>query len=210
MQQKVLQAALRTETGKGPVRRLRESGKIPAIVYGHEQNHCISIDAHEFSQKFKTISENTIITLKTPEGDHDVLVKDYQENLLKRQILHIDFFEIESGKVLRTRVPIHVTGNAPGVREGGILETGVHELEIECLPKDIPDVYTVDISTLAIGSSVHVSDLGALSGVRILTSPDQMLVTCAHPRAEVASVAAEAAEEAVEGAEEEETESSAE
>ncbi len=204
MQQKVLQANIRTETGKGPVGRLRRSGQIPAVVYGHEKTHSISIDGREFSQKFRTISENTIITLKTPEGDHDVLVKDYQENLLKRQILHIDFYEIESGKVLRTHVPIHVLGNSPGVREGGILETGLHELEIECLPKDIPEVYTVDISALGIGNSIHVNELQQLDGVKILNSQDQMVVTCAHPRAEAVPAAAEEEEEAVaEGAEEE-------
>lgn len=197
MEQKVLNAAIRAETGKGAVGRLRKSGRIPAVVYGHEKTHTISIDGREFSQKFKTISENTIITLKTTEGDHDVLVKDYQENLVKRQILHIDFYEIESGKVLRTHVPVHITGNAPGVREGGVLETGLHELEIECLPINIPEVYKVDVSGLAIGMAIHVSDLTQLDGVRILNSQDQMVVTVSHARAEAAPAAEEEGEEAV-------------
>lgn len=195
MQQKVLEASIRSETGKGPVGRLRKEGMIPAVVYGHEKTHTISINGREFSQKFKTISENTIITLKTPEGDHDVLVKDYQEDLLKRRILHIDFYEIESGRVLRTHVPVHVTGSAAGVREGGILESGLHELDIECLPKDIPEVYTVDVTELQVGNSIHVSDLVKLEGVRILNSPDQLVVTVAHPRAEAVPAAAEEEEE---------------
>ncbi|WP_455381085.1 50S ribosomal protein L25 [Salinispira pacifica] len=206
MEQKVLQGDLRTAIGKGPVGRLRRSGKIPAVIYGHEKSHSISIDEREFGQKFKTISENTIITVKTPEGDHDVLVKDYQEDLLSGRITHIDFYEIVSDRLLRTHVPVHLTGNAPGVREGGVLESLLHEIEVECFPRDIPQSMVVDISALGIGDAVHVSDLAVAEEVRILNAPDQVIVTVAHQRIEV--VAAPAGEEAEE-AEEAEAEAGA-
>jgi large subunit ribosomal protein L25 len=195
MEQKILQAAVRTEIGKGPVGRLRKNGKIPAIVYGHKKSHPSAIDAREFGQKFKTMSENTIITIKTSDGDYDVLVKDYQEDLMTGNLVHIDFYEIERDRLLRTHIPLHIVGNSPGVREGGILESLLHEVEIECFPRDIPGNIDVDISELAIGNSIHISDIATMNNVRILHSADQVIVTVAHPKAEVV---AEVVEEAVE------------
>ncbi|HUX49397.1 MAG TPA: 50S ribosomal protein L25 [Spirochaetia bacterium] len=193
MEQKVLQGNVRADIGKGPVGRLRKTGKIPAIIYGHEKCHSIAIDAREFGQKFKTVSENTIITIHTEQGDHDVLVKDYQEDLATGRIMHIDFYEIETNKVLKTRVPFHIAGTAPGVREGGVLETLLHDLEIECLPRDIPQSITVDISTLAVGSSIHVSDIALPAGIRVLAANDQVIVTVAHQKAEVVAAVVEPA-----------------
>lgn len=195
MDQKVLAGALRTEIGKGPVGRLRKSGKIPAVIYGHEKSHAISIDEREFGQKFRAISENTIITVETSEGNHDVLVKDYQEDLLTGRITHIDFYEIVSDRLLRTHVPVHMEGNAPGVREGGVLETLLHEIEVECYPRDIPQTVLVDISGLAIGDAVHVGDLEFAAEVRVLNNADQVIVTVAHQRIEVVAAAEEEVEE---------------
>ncbi|HUX14635.1 MAG TPA: 50S ribosomal protein L25 [Spirochaetia bacterium] len=201
MEQKVLQGALRTETGKGPVGRLRRNGKIPAVIYGHEKSHAITIDAREFGRKFRTISENTIITVETSGGNHDVLVKDYQEDLLTGKITHIDFYEIVSDRLLRTHVPVRMKGTSPGVREGGVLETLLHDIEIECYPKDIPESFEIDISGLAIGNSIHVSDLSVPKDARILNALDQVVVTVAHQRIEIVEpTAAEAAAEGEEAA----------
>lgn len=200
MEQKVLAGNLRTEIGKGPVGRLRKSGKIPAVIYGHEKSHAISIDEREFGQKFRTISENTIITVETSEGNHDVLVKDYQEDLLTGRITHIDFYEIVSDRLLRTHVPVHLKGIAPGVREGGVLETLLHEIEVECYPRDIPQAVEVDISGLAIGDAIHVGDLKFADEVRVLNTPDQVIVTVAHQRIEVVAPTGEEEAEEEEGA----------
>jgi large subunit ribosomal protein L25 len=195
MEQKTLTAHWRKVFGSADSRRQRRNGKIPAVIYGHGEPKGLLIDAHEFSTKFITVSESTIINLRVDEDSHDVLIRDYQEDTISGAITHVDFYEIERGKVLRTNVGLHLNGAAVGIREGGILESFVHELEVECLPKDLPESIDVDITHLEIGHSIHVRDIGAPSGVEILNSQDQVVCTIAHKRAEVEEVPEELAEE---------------
>jgi large subunit ribosomal protein L25 len=194
--------------------RLRSTGKIPAVIYGHTTPTSITVDAREFRTAFKRITENTIVELHMPGGVHEVLVKDYQKDNLTGQILHVDFYEFEKGKALRTRVPIRLAGNPVGVKEGGILETLLHVLEVECLPKDLPEEITLDISELGLDRAMHVRDFTLPANVRALQTPDQVVCLVAHRKAEeeVAPAAVEGevpaeGEEAAEGAEKtEETE----
>lgn len=199
MEQKNLSATLRKEIRKGATRMLRRNGRIPAVVYGHSGTSALSVDEHEFGQKFKRITENTIVNLSFDGKSYDVLVKDFQEDVLSGRITHIDFYEIESGKVLRTNVPVHLVGNPIGVREGGLLEQRLHEIEVECLPKDIPEAISLDIAAIAIGDTMHVGDLPLLEGVKVLNTPDQVIVAVTHPKEEVL-VAAGEEEEAAEAA----------
>ncbi|TFG61970.1 MAG: 50S ribosomal protein L25, partial [Spirochaetales bacterium] len=148
MEKKTLNIDLREERKKGPAGRLRRMGKIPAIIYGHGEPTAISVDEHEFNKKFHTVSENTIINLRTGDHDYDVLVKDYQSDILTGRIKHLDFFEIDRKKLLKTHVPIRLTGTSIGVREGGLLEHLLHDAEVECLPKDMPEEYVLDITNL--------------------------------------------------------------
>lgn len=200
MEAKTLATAIRNERKKGAARRLRRSGSIPAIVYGHGEPTAISIDAREFGTKFRHISESTIITLDAGEQKFEVLIKDYQEDVINGRILHIDFYEIEAGKAVRTHIPVHIEGSPKGVREGGILEHPLYELEIECLPKDLPEDLKVDVSELEIGDSLHIADLQPPEGVTILSNPDQVVALVSMPRVEVEPEAAEEEEE-VEAAE---------
>jgi large subunit ribosomal protein L25 len=119
-----------------------------------------------------------------PEGTHEVLVKDYQKDNLTGEILHIDFYEFEKGKALRTRVPIRLTGNPIGVKEGGILEVLLRELEVECLPKDMPEELALEISELALDRALHVKDMRLPEGVRSMQSLDQVVCLVAHRKAE--------------------------
>ena len=105
-----------------------------------------------------------------------MLVKEVQKDIITDTIKHIDFFEIERGKTLRTTVPIQIEGSAAGVKEGGLLEEHLHSLEIECMPKDIPTFIPLDVSSLNIGDSLHVSDLKAPEGVKILSSLEVAIV----------------------------------
>jgi len=208
MQKMTLNVDERTKNTKREVGRLRKSGKIPAIVYGQNQTISIAVDAYEFNTKFKVISENVIITLKIGKSDVDVLVKDYQENLLKNSIEHLDFYAIDPNKILRTHVPIHLSGSAIGQREGGILEHLLHEVEVECLPQNLPENIVLDVSALAIHDSIHVRELPALEGVKFINSPDHVVchvVTKAveveeKPAEEVAATPEEGAAPAEEGA----------
>jgi large subunit ribosomal protein L25 len=184
MEAKQLNVEARQGGGKSVAGRLRSSGKIPAIIYGHTEPTAITVDAREFRTAFKRITENTIVELHLKGGVREVLVKDYQKDNLTGQILHVDFYEFEKGKALRTRVPIRLVGNPVGVKEGGILESLLHVLEVECLPKDLPEEIALDISELALDRSMHVRDLTLPPAVRALQSPDQVVCLVAHRKAE--------------------------
>lgn len=196
---------------KNASRRYRAAGKIPAVIYGSSMDNSLNIlvDEREFNQKFKIISENTIIRMKGIEGDYDVLIKDYQEDILTGGLEHIDFYEVEKGKSLKTHVPIHISGTPVGVRSGGVLEQPIHEIEVECLPKDLPDSIDLEIAHLEINDSIHVSDITPPAGVTFLSSEDQVVVHVAtqtkevvSPEAAIAEGGEAAAEEASESAKE--------
>jgi len=195
MEQKSLTFSVRKESGKGPAGRLRRSGKIPSIVYGRKEPIAIVIDEHEFASKFKAVSESKIIKLQSESSALEVLVKDYQEDIVSGRITHIDFYEIDQTRALRARVAIHLLGSAQGVREGGLLERLVHDIEIECLPKDLPEDIHIDVTSLSIGHSVHVRDIPPMADVRILTAPDQVVCTVLVKKAEVVAAPVEAAAE---------------
>jgi len=175
MEQKTLDCSLRTEFKTGAAKRLRRDGKIPAIIYGHQKPLAISVDAHEFHTKFKIISENIIIKLTIGSESYDVLVKEFQENIIKEKITHIDFYEVEKGKLLKTHVPIKIVGTAVGVKMGGIFEFLLHELEVECLPRNLPEKIIVNIDTLDLGKSIHVKDLGLSEDIKSVNSENQVV-----------------------------------
>ena len=181
----VLNGQPRTEFGSGAAGRLRRDGQIPAVVYGHtEPLHC-TISGRDFYNTFHTVSESTIVTLAVGKEKREVLIKEYDEDITTGKIRHIDFFEIEKGKRLRTHIAIEFEGSPIGVREGGILEHHIYQLEIECLPKDIPEHLIVDVSPLKVDDVLHVRDLPIPEGVRILTPEDQTVASIVIPRAVV-------------------------
>ncbi len=185
MSEKTLVGYDRKDLRKGATKQLRRDGMIPAVIYGKNESKPVYIEAKEFDRKFHHISENTLITIKISRKKHDVLIKDYQENHLKNYMVHLDFYEVEQGKLLRTNIPVHLEGDAKGVKEGGLLEQTLHEVEVECTPKDIPEQFTLDISNLDMGESLHVEALEIPEGVRLITDPEYTLVTITAPRAEV-------------------------
>ncbi|MDR3200291.1 MAG: 50S ribosomal protein L25 [Spirochaetales bacterium] len=195
MEQKTLDAVKRTELKKGANNLLRRQGKIPAIVYGNLEATPVAIDEKEFATKFRTVSENMIIDLKIDGVSHDVLVKDYQEDLRLGKILHIDFYAIDKDKLLRSRVPVRLTGSAKGTRDGGIVELHVHELDVECKPRDLPAEFVIDITELETGHGFHVRDVPVPEGVKFLNNIDQAIVSITHAKAEVEPVAEVAAAE---------------
>ena len=200
MEQNTLVGYERNSFKKGPAGRLRKEGKIPAVIYGHNKPVHISVSATEFDSKFHIISENTLISITVDGKEYEVLVKDSQENMILGKITHIDFFEVERGKVLKTRIPVILTGTSVGVKEGGLLEQHLHEIDIECLPKDIPAKIELDITELQLGESIHISDLKMANEVKILNSMDQSVVGVTTVKAEEEPVLDD--EDLVEGEEE--------
>ena len=200
MEQNTLVGYERNSFKKGPAGRLRKEGKIPAVIYGHNKPVHISVSATEFDSKFHIISENTLISITVDGKDYEVLVKDSQENMILGKITHLDFYEVERGKVLKTRIPVILTGTSVGVKEGGLLEQHLHEIDIECLPKDIPAKIELDITELQLGESIHISDLKMADEVKILNSMDQSVVGVTTVKAEEEPETGD--EELVEGEEE--------
>lgn len=195
MEAKKLNVADRTQMRKGGSSRLRREGKIPAVIYGAIEPMNITVDAREFKSNFKRITENTIIELTLPSGVHEVLVKDYQRDNITGQILHIDFYEFKKGVALRTRVPVRLTGNPVGVREGGVLETLLHQIEVECLPKALPEEILGDIVELKIGDALHIKQLPIPEGVKVINNPEQVVCLVTHRMAEEEAAPAAAAAE---------------
>jgi large subunit ribosomal protein L25 len=195
-----LDIQLREKTGKEAAKKLRQMGYIPAIIYGRKGNRAVAVKAREFEKLFDKIGEHSIINLKIDQiGNAEVIIKDFQLDPVRRNIVHIDFLEFERDKLLRTEVPIKILGTSKGVKKGGILETFVRDLEIECLPRNIPDFIPINIDSLDIGDSIHVRDIKAAEGIRIVDNPDQVVITIGAPTkaevpvVEVAAAPAEAA-----------------
>ena len=194
MSEKRLEAELRvSDFGTRGSRRLLRSGRIPAVVYGKEAPLHISVDARTFNNNRRGYGESTLITLDVKgEKSHEVFVKTYQEDLLRNVVHHIDFYEITRGQAVRTHVRVELTGTPAGVREGGVLDQVIHEVEIECLPKDLPEVLTLDVSVLAMNESLKVSDIKVAEGIKIHADADATVATVKPVKVEVEAPAADA------------------
>jgi large subunit ribosomal protein L25 len=194
MSQVVLGARARAKNGSGEARRIRRAGRIPGVLYGRSgEAHSIDLDALEFTNGVKNISESTIVKVEVDGKSYDAFVKDTQRNILDGKILHVDFYEVESGVALRARVSIHLQGSPVGVRDGGVLEFPLHEIEVECLPKDLPERIDLDVSTLGVNQSIHVRDISLASGIRLISGSDQVVALVKYMKEE--AVAAPTAEE---------------
>jgi large subunit ribosomal protein L25 len=164
------------------------------VLYGRTGKAVsLDLDALELSRSVKSISESTIVKVDVEGKSYDAFVKDTQRNIIDGNILHVDFYEVESGVVLRARVSLLLKGNPIGVREGGNLETPLHEIEVECLPKDLPERIEIDISGLKVNQSLHVRDIPLGEGVKVLSAADQVVALVKFAKVEAAPVAVEAA-----------------
>lgn len=194
MNDKQLTGAYRTEDfGSAGSRRLVRAGRLPAVIYGKGENIHLTLDAKEFALKMRHFSESTLLTIKIGKKEHSVLMKTFQENILRNQLTHVDFFEVTSDEVLRANVHISLQGTASGVRAGGVLDQVMYDLEVECLPKDLPESIVVDITKLGLNESLHVSQLTIPAGVKILVEPEATVATIKAIKEEVAAPAAEEA-----------------
>ena len=199
----VVSAKNRAETGKNVNRRLRVEGLIPGVLYGSSKKPvAVSVSPKEIGSILKSkTGENTLFDLELDGSRRTVILKEFQLEPIKGSLLHADFYEVALDKLLQVNVHVELVGVPVGVKvQGGIVDWVTRELEIESLPRDIPEKITVDISALEIGKHVRVADIKAPDKVKILTEPDIVIAHVVAPRAEeVAPTAAEAAP-AVEGA----------
>lgn len=191
-----LSAKTRTaDFGSAGSRRLLRAGYIPAVIYGKQAPAHCAVVAKEFLMKKHHFTGSTIITLDVEGQKHMVFVKTFQENLLKGIVNHIDFYEVTAGEKVRTHVGIELVGNPVGVRNGGVLEQVLHEIDVECLPKDLPSIIQVDVSALDINDAVRVAQIVVADGVKIHTPEDETVATVKTVKVEEAAPAdAEAAD----------------
>jgi large subunit ribosomal protein L25 len=190
----VVTAEKRDQKGKGPARRLRQKALIPAVVYGLDKapSH-IAVDPKGLEKAIATPHKfNTLLTLKTPDGDKLVLFKDYQVDPVSRKLLHADFLEVTLDKPVKVEVPVVTTGKAEGVTAGGILSISAHEVVLEALPGKIPAQIEVDVTPIKIGGSMHISEVKAPEGCKFKFATDYVVAFVAVPEKEevVAPVAA--------------------
>ena len=203
----------REEFGSRTSRRLRKSGRVPGVVYGGT-DECISFSADARELRRVLVGAGALIDLKVGGETKPVIVKDTQLHPVRGNLLHIDFLQVRLDEKIQTTVPLHTEGaeDAPGIKEGGVLEVPTHQLNIEALPTDIPEHITADVSGLGMTETMHLSALTPPPGVTFLDDPeDTIIATVVIPaeepeepelEEEVEGVGEEgAAEEGAEGAE---------
>jgi large subunit ribosomal protein L25 len=192
----VITVEKRPEQGRGSARRMRRVGQIPAVLYGGDRPPVsISVDEHSLRELLKQeAGENTIFLLKL-EGtkeDRRAMIREIQKDPISGHFLHIDFIRITAGQKVHVRIPVELTGDCLGVRQGGRVDFVTRELAIEILPGEMFDKFSVDLSTLDVGHHVSVADLQSVlpPSARFLEDPHRMVVVIEAPRAEVETAVA--------------------
>ena len=185
-----LRATPRSETGKGAARKLRSKGLLPAIVYGRKsQARALTLDQKELELILKTEAGSNALIRLMVEGVEEsewpvVMVKELQSDPLLDCNIHTDLIEIDMTAKITVEVPIQITGESPGVTEGGLIDTIQYELELECLPADIPENIVVDISGMNIGDTLTLSDIKVAEGIVLLGNPSDAVISVSAPAAE--------------------------
>jgi len=195
----VVRATNRAERGKNEIRRLRRQGMIPAVVYGGKgDNIALAVDPKSLQKVLRSeAGRNAILKLDiTGAGATNAILKSWQVDPIKESFLHADFYRIAMDVAIRVTIPVQIKGEARGVKvDGGILELIMREIEVECLPGDIPERIEADVSDLGINGALRVSDLSVTAKVKILEGPDQVVVHVVSVKEEAAPAAGVAATE---------------
>jgi large subunit ribosomal protein L25 len=195
-----LTAKGRDGQGKGDNRKLRQTGFIPAVIYGHgEQTRSVAVDAHELELLFSRVHvENTIIDLKL-EGEKKpirTLVREVQTHPARGSIVHVDFYQIHAGERVNVQIPINFVGTPAGVKAGGILQHTMDQLDVKVSSDSIPPSIDIDVTGLEIGDSIHVSDLTIADGIEVLDAPERSVCSVTPPQAGITEAAPEVEEAA--------------
>lgn len=192
-----LNASVRTETGKGAARKIRQGGNIPAVIYGHgREPQSLMLNARETDKLLKSIAiSSTVIELSIDGKVARSLIREVQRHPFKRTITHMDFQEVVAGETVSVYVPIVYVGTPEGVRlEGGLLDQIMHQLHIVVDPSSIPNHIDVDVSSLKVGKSMHVSDLVLPTGMKVLDEPGTTVCIVQVPKVAVEPIVEGAAE----------------
>jgi large subunit ribosomal protein L25 len=195
-----LAAESRTDTGKGAARRVRAAGRVPAVLYGHgiKPEH-LSINAREFGQALRSGGANALLELQLGKTRHLALAREVQRHPVRGTFIHVDFLVVRRGEKVTVSVPVHLTGSAPGVLRGGILDQDLHQLSVEAEVTAVPEAIEADVSGLEIGDVLRVGDLKAPAGATVLDDAEASVVSVVAPTVEPAAAEEEEGAEAAEG-----------
>ncbi len=173
----ILKTEIREQTGSKNAEKLRKTGRIPAIVYGHKQEPtAISLDAHNFIEGLH--HGHRLMDVQIGKKKQKMLVKDVQYDYLGKDVIHVDMMRVDVTEMVKVSVPIELKGTAKGTHEGGIIEEHADHIEVECKVNDIPDSVVVLVKELAVGDALHASDVELPKGVKLVSSPETLLITC--------------------------------
>lgn len=173
-----LDVAPRESYGSRATRRLRRSGYVPGIVYGTPDAGCVSFQVSARELRHVLVGAGALIDLKLDGDARPVIVKDAQLHPVRGEVIHIDFLQVRLDEKIQTQVGVRLEGvdDAPGVKEGGVMEQATHQLNIEALPTEIPEEIVADVSGMEIAGTMHLSELTAPSGVTFLDDPEETII----------------------------------
>lgn len=175
-----LNGQIRVQGSKSDARKIRREASLPAVLYGLKDNVSLKVNQKELGKVMEKHGHNVLIAL-TIEGDstqqRQVIVKDYQRHPLQTDWLHVDFLEIDMHKKTRVLVPVKLVGHSPGEKQGGMVNHAIKEIEVECLPGDIPDVIEINMADVKLGEVVHISDLKLSDKLEIMDDPGNAVVS---------------------------------
>ena len=187
-----LKANERTDFKRSTLRKIRHSGHVPGIIYGKETtNTPVSLDSVELLKTLRDEGKNTIITIDVNGNQQSVMVTELQTDPLKNELTHADFQVVNMSEELEAEVPIQLTGEAKGVKDGGIIQQPLHELSIKAKPKDIPQTIDVDISGLEMNDVLTIADLTADGNYTVTNDPEEGVASSLPPKQEACEEDAE-------------------
>lgn len=178
-----LRAEPRSDSGKGPARRLRATGRVPATLYGRGvEPTSIHVSAQDLLHLFhQGGGASVLVDLKLDGNEYLTIVRELQRDLIHNRFIHVDFMAVARDEKIVVNVELHEIGESSGVKAGGVVEHHLREIEVRCLPADVPERIEFDISRLRIGDSIRVGDLAPSDAIEILTDPDTMVLAVVEP-----------------------------
>ena len=178
-----LTAQRREDSGKGVARKLRSAGRVPAVLYGQGiEATPLTVDARELTRLLHSgAGSNVLVDLMVDDTEHLAIPREIQRDHIHARFIHVDFLAVSRTETITVNVPVVETGEAAGIKEGGVVEHHLRELQVECLPQDVPDQIEIDITHVELGGMIHVSDVTAPARVTILTNLEDAVLSIITP-----------------------------
>jgi large subunit ribosomal protein L25 len=181
----VLQAKERKEFRNSALKKIRDGGNIPAIIYGSKvESKPVFVSSADLTKTIRQVGRNGVISLDVDGNKHDVVLTDFQEDFIKKEIIHVDFLAVDKSSKIHVNVRLVLTGEAAGVKDGGVLQQPVHEISITSTPSDIPQQIEVDVSNLQVGETVTVADILYQGAFTINHEADEVIASILPPKQE--------------------------